>query len=126
MDSIGVLDSFHISHAQQASGHNVMRGLFPTKNRSVLSNICMCNDESASGKLGGQGKLIDERRTDQGNLEEGSFGETQGEAGDNQAVMQQSDSSVRLGQEDQSVDWRVPLIRYIQNPGDAVDRKILH
>jgi ribonuclease HI len=82
MNAIGAIDSFSISHvprgrnerantlAEQAFGHNITRGLFSTKDRLALSNICTCNDEWASGKLGERGEVTDERQAGKGNIEE--------------------------------------------------------
>jgi hypothetical protein len=102
-----------------------MRGLFSTKSRPELSNICICDDGSASEEFGKQDKGANEEQTSQSSPKNGLVREARDKAGCDEDVVRQNGDSVHLGQDGKSVDWRLPLIRYIQDPGAQWTRKLI-
>jgi hypothetical protein len=110
--------------AQQASGHIVTSGLFSTKDQPTLSNADIHGDRSASGRIGEHVGMIDGRETNQEGSGDGSVEGGQGETGGDRNITWQNGEMVLSRRKDENVDWRAPLVKYMRNPRDAVDRKI--
>jgi hypothetical protein len=105
-------------------GYNIIAGLFMTEERPMLSSVHACEDKSANERKTQRAEGTNRELT----VQERELVKRAGNSAYDGKTMSQDNGAKVHGPDtikvDEKTDWRVPLIRYIQEPGITVDRKV--